>query len=77
MPWYKFTPGGSTPDPGDPNQYTNVGTNPPWCPFNFTMCAIQAMDNDGQPIIGTALLREIVRALQNGNESTNVLLTIF
>lgn len=73
MAWYTFVPG-TPPDPSDPNQYTNIGSTPPSCPFNVKVCAIQAMDDGGLPIITTSILRELVRALQNGTESTNVLL---
>ncbi|MDH5825829.1 hypothetical protein [Sphingobacterium faecium] len=75
MPWYSFTPGAATPqDPSDPNQYTLFGMTPPPCPGGCKICAIQAMDNMGKPIITLALLREIIRALHNCTASTNVLL---
>lgn len=75
MPWYQFTPAGSPRNPADPNSYTLVGSTPPSCPNpnNFT-CAIQANDNSGQPIITAALQVELLIALENRTESTNVLL---
>jgi len=76
MPWYKFTPGGATPNPSNRNQYTLYGGGgfPPSCPGNIRICAIQAMDSGGLPILTTALLNEIIQALENRNDSTNVLL---
>jgi len=74
MPWYVFTPGGSTPNPANRNQYTLFGMFPPSCPGNEKICAIQSMDSGGLPIMATSLLNEIIRALENRTESTNVLL---
>ncbi|MEJ5145365.1 hypothetical protein [Sphingobacterium sp. MYb388] len=71
MPWYKYNGG----DIGNPNNYTNVGNTPPSCPNpNIRLCAIQAADNMGQPIITAALIMEISNALNNRVETTNVLL---
>jgi len=77
MAWYLFTPPlTGTPNPSDPNQYTlnGDGSTPPVCPFNDTVCAIQAPDNSGKPIISTALRQEIITAVNNKTESANVLL---
>ena len=76
MPWYQFTPIGIAPyDPNTPNNYTLVGSTPPSCPNpNNFLCAIQANDNFGKPIITCALLAQIDLALANRTETTNVLL---
>lgn len=76
MPWYQFTPGGGAFNPSDRNQYTLYGDGsfPPNCPGNIRVCAIQAMDSGGLPFITTALLNEIIQALENRADSTNVLL---
>lgn len=76
MPWYSFTPIGATPfSPSDPNNYTLVGITPPTCPNpNNFICAIQANDNLGEPIFTVALLQEMLTALNNRTETTNVLL---
>ncbi|MGA6118310.1 hypothetical protein [Sphingobacterium anhuiense] len=74
MPWFSFTPGGLPRNPCDPNQYTLVA-GPPSCPNpNNYLCAIQAINNFGVPIITTAVVIEIVLALENRMESTNVML---
>ena len=73
MPWYKFKPGGAPPNVGDPNQYISTGSTPPNCPTpKLFLCAIQAADNMGKPIITTALILEIANALQRTTDSTNV-----
>ena len=71
MPWYSFQVGGT--DPLDPNQYGPPLGVPPACPSpkNF-LCAIQTNDNGGHPIITAAICAEIIMALQNRTESTNV-----
>lgn len=75
MPWYAFTPLAPLSYPDDPNQYTLIGATPPACPgANNFLCAIQAADNLGQPIITAALLEEMGTALENYADSTNVLL---
>ncbi|UIR57400.1 hypothetical protein LZQ00_06175 [Sphingobacterium sp. SRCM116780] len=69
MPWYSYI-GGSV---CGPNSYTLVGSNPPFCPTpKKFLCAIQANDSGGQPILTFALLCEIGNALQNRMDSTNV-----
>ncbi|AIM38126.1 hypothetical protein KO02_16665 [Sphingobacterium sp. ML3W] len=71
MAWYKYNGGPVC----DPNSYTLVGNAPPSCPNpNIRLCAIQAFDNMGSPIITPALCGEIGTALQNKTESVNVLL---
>ncbi|QQD16042.1 hypothetical protein [Sphingobacterium sp. UDSM-2020] len=75
MAWYVFTPSGLSRDPCDPNQYTLVGMNTPACSgVNNYLCAIQATDNMGQPIMTVMLICEIVRALENKTNSVNVFL---
>jgi len=74
MPWYSFTPTITPHEPQNPSQYTNVGTTPPSCIGNQKVCAIQALDQSGQPDITPALLGEIVQALNNNTNNTNVLL---
>jgi hypothetical protein len=75
MPWYSFTPIPPSCDPNNPNNWTLVGPIPPPCPPpNNFLCAIQASDNMGKPIITVALSAEIAFALQNHVDTTNVLL---
>ncbi|QQD16041.1 hypothetical protein [Sphingobacterium sp. UDSM-2020] len=72
MPWYSFTPTLNPSEPANPNEYTLLGAVPS-CPGNNNfLCAIQANDNMGQPIIDAALLAEISLALQNRIDRTNV-----
>lgn len=75
MPWYLYTPITVPTDICNPNNYTLVGTIPPSCPNpNNYLCAIQALDSMGRPILTFALMCEIATALQTHMESTNVLL---
>lgn len=75
MPWYLYTPIIPPGNICNPNNYTLVGVVPPACPSpKVHLCAIQAMDNMGSPIISLTLACEIGTALQNSVESTNVLL---
>jgi len=76
MPWYEFTPAGGPPHAiCDHNSYTYVGMTPPTCPTpKKSLCAIQANDSGGQPIMTYALVCEIGSALQNRMDSTNVML---
>ncbi|MNL55490.1 hypothetical protein D3C87_1789090 [compost metagenome] len=75
MPWYLYTPVTIPPDVCNPNNYTLVGSIPPNCPNpNNFLCAIQANDNLGKPIITFALICEIANAVNNRTETTNVLL---
>lgn len=75
MPWYSYTPITFPGNICDPNNYTLAGIFPPSCPNpNLNLCAIQALDNLGHPIITFALMCEIATALQTHFESTNVLL---
>lgn len=75
MPWYLYTPVTIPGNICDPNNYTLVGIFPPLCPFpNIHLCAIQALDSMGKPIITLALACEIATALQNSLETVNVLL---
>ncbi|UIR57401.1 hypothetical protein LZQ00_06180 [Sphingobacterium sp. SRCM116780] len=75
MPWYLFTP--TSPClPCDPNNYTLLGAVPPPCPPpNNFLCAIQANDNAGKPVITAALCAEIAYALQCRIDTTNVRLS--
>ncbi|MEJ5145362.1 hypothetical protein [Sphingobacterium sp. MYb388] len=71
MPWYSYIGGNIC----SPNSYTIVGSTPPPCPNpNNFLCAIQASDNSGSPIITLALICEIANAVNSRTESTNVLL---
>lgn len=76
MPWYQFTPIGAAPyDPSNPNNYTLVGSTPPSCPSpNNFLCAIQANDNSGKPIITCIILAAIAFALVNRIETTIIIL---
>ncbi|UIR57396.1 hypothetical protein LZQ00_06150 [Sphingobacterium sp. SRCM116780] len=74
MPWYPYLPTGTPP-------YSVINTNyfgppqayPPACapPHDF-LCAIQATDSSGQPVITFALLEEMEFAINNRIETTNV-----
>ena len=71
MNWYSFT--GS--NPTNPAHYTNVGSTPPACLGNDSICAIQANPTgSGQPQLTDALKNEMIVALNNRTPSTNVLL---
>lgn len=62
-------------DPSNPTHYTLVATAP-LCPAPpEKICAIHAMnDGNNQPVITDALKDEMINALQNQVNSTNVLL---
>jgi hypothetical protein len=72
MPWYLYIAGRT--DVSDPNNYTPAGTLPPNCPANkLFLCAIQANDNSGQPVLNNInLFIEIANAVNNRTETTNV-----
>lgn len=76
MPWFVFCPLGSVPyDICDPNNYVLVGSTPPICPSpKIYLCAIQAANNIGQPLLTFPLLCEIATAVNNRVETVNVLL---
>lgn len=76
MPWYLFNPIDTFPhDACDPNNYNLIGIIPPSCPSpKIRLCAIQASDNLGLPIITLALACEMGAAVNNKVETTNVLL---
>jgi hypothetical protein len=72
MPWYVYNAGGT--NISNPNNYTFIGSIQPTCttPKNY-LCAIQANDNSGQPILNDInLFIEIGNALNNYTESTNI-----
>ncbi|NJI73196.1 hypothetical protein HCX49_08260 [Sphingobacterium kitahiroshimense] len=69
MAWFSLT--GS--NPTQPSNYQLVGsTPPPGCSGTNQICAIQATDNAGQPVLSAALKDEMILALHNRNASTNV-----
>lgn len=74
MPWYKYQPPNCMYcNPCDPINYILFGNTPPSCPApKIYICAIQAMDNGGKPIITPSLCAEIIAALNNSADSTNV-----
>ncbi len=75
MPWYSYTPITFPGNICDPNNYTLLGIFPPVCPSpKVRLCAIQALDSFGQPILTPALFCEIATAMQNRMEGVNVLL---
>lgn len=76
MPWYLFNPIDAFPhNVNDPNNYDSLGIVPPNCPSpNLRLCAIQAYDNFGSPIITMALSTEIGTAVNNRTETINVVL---
>lgn len=73
MPWYIFCPKNPPYDPCNPNNYVLVGSTPPSCPSpKIYLCAIQAADNMGKPIITIQLCEEIIISLNNQIETINV-----
>jgi hypothetical protein len=72
MPWYSLNHGST--DVGDPNNYTLIGNNPPNCPSpKLYVCAIQAQDNNGHPILTDInLLIEIANDVNSRIDSNNV-----
>lgn len=75
MAWYAYTPITFPGNICDSNNYTLIGIFPPVCPSpKIFLCAIQAYDNMGHPILTPVLIGEIATALQNRMESVNVLL---
>lgn len=72
MPWYSFTPTLSPSNPHDPNEYTLLGSAPSCPGVNNFICAIQANDNMGKPDITVELCIELLIALQNRIDRTNV-----
>ncbi|MEI2273054.1 hypothetical protein OHD16_12965 [Sphingobacterium sp. ML3W] len=69
MSWFSFT--GS--DPSQPSHYTLVGDTPPSCATpTEQMCALQAANSAGSPVITDALKNEIINSLQNQVNGTNV-----
>lgn len=69
MNWFIFT--GT--NPNNPSDYTLVASSPV-CPFpTQKLCAIQATnDGNNQPIITCELKSEIILALNNETNTTNV-----
>ncbi|MBE8719954.1 hypothetical protein [Sphingobacterium pedocola] len=66
MAWFQFT--GS--NPTEPADYT---LNPsPSCGGTDQICAVQADNAGGQPVLTEALKNEMIIALNNRNPSTNV-----
>lgn len=76
MPWYIYNPIDTFPhNPADPNNFVLIGNYPPSCPSpKQKLCAIQASDNMGQPILTAALTVEIAVAVNNAMDTTNVIL---
>lgn len=77
MPWYKFTPCcNDHADPKNRNQYSMCGngSTPPYCEGYLRVCAIQATDWRGKPIINCELEEEIWCALEKKISTANVLL---
>lgn len=71
MPWYIYTLING--DICDVNNYTLYGPTAPLCGTpKLHLCAIQANDNMGRPILTSVIVCEIASALQNKTESTNV-----
>ncbi|UZJ63248.1 hypothetical protein OKW96_12040 [Sphingobacterium sp. KU25419] len=65
MPWYSYIAGRT--DVSNPNNYTPNGSTPPSCPTTkIFLCAIQANDNAGKPILTNInLMIEIANAVNN------------
>lgn len=74
MYWYLFKQEGN--DVSDQNQYTRTDSTPPPCdgPKNH-LYAIRTHDDNGKPVLQDLdLMKEMVDALRNKKDSTNVLL---
>ena len=71
MPWYVYDPAAT--NVANPNNYGPPLVPPPVCPSpkNF-LCAIQANDNLGAPLLTPALFIEMANALNSRTESINV-----
>nr|WP_315398927.1 hypothetical protein [uncultured Sphingobacterium sp.] len=74
MPWYRFQPTGTPPyNIGNLAFYGPPQAIPPSCISQKKyLCAIQADDTGGQPILTFALGIEIATAINSGIDSTNV-----
>ncbi len=72
MPWYSYDPGAT--DISNPNNYGPPLLSPPSCSgLKIFLCAIQAIDNFGKPLLTLIqLFIEIANALNCRKESTNV-----
>ncbi|SKB96132.1 hypothetical protein SAMN05660841_03318 [Sphingobacterium nematocida] len=73
LKWFHYT--GS--DPANPSDYTVFGSSAPSdCPGTPQMlCAIRAdEDTNAEPVLDTAIALEMVQALQNQTNTSNVLL---
>ncbi|WP_286860081.1 MULTISPECIES: hypothetical protein [Sphingobacterium] len=69
MAWFSFT--GS--NPTNPAHYTNVGSTPPACSGDNSICAIQTNPTgSGQPQLTDALKNEMIIALNDRTSSSNV-----
>jgi hypothetical protein len=68
MAWFQLEPAGS---PTDPQDYT-LEPNPTGCIGTDQICAVQATDNAGHPVLSAALKDEMINALHNRTASTNV-----
>ncbi|MEN5232884.1 hypothetical protein [Sphingobacterium faecium] len=75
MPWYSYNPIDSYPhNPLNPNNYTLIGIVPPLCPDpNDFLCAIQSAGG-AKPTISSGLCQQMVIALANKIETSNILL---
>ncbi len=67
--WFTYNPGAS--DPTDPDNYTEVGSQPT-CSGTATVCGIQATVDGSAPVINSTLVTEINNALSSHTPSTNV-----
>jgi hypothetical protein len=73
MPWYVYNPGAT--NVSDPNNYGPPLTTAPACPgANEYLCAIQANDNLGHPILAgqIALFIEMANSLNSRTDGINV-----
>ena len=69
MAWFSYT--GT--DPSNPAHYSAPSSTPPSCTSpTQQMCALQADDDGGEPIITDTLKDEIINSLQNQVNGPNV-----
>ncbi|MEN5055155.1 hypothetical protein [Sphingobacterium kitahiroshimense] len=69
MSWFSLDSNGN---PINPNDYQLESTPPTGCNGSDQICAVQATDNAGKPVLSPALKDEMITALHDRTPSTNV-----
>lgn len=68
MAWFRLNSG----SPTNPNNYTLESGTPTDCIGTNQICAVQAADNAGKPVLSPALKDQMIDALHFNTPSTNV-----